>query len=100
MSGLETLCFFDSLRIGNLVVEPKRVKASYTLALEDGKTLSQELIYTYAEPVFQKNAESVNLASAESSRLKKMIKRMDVLVEETEGLVPIPNPAYDPNAQK
>jgi len=63
MPGIDALCFFDSLRIGNLVVEAKRVKASYALTLQDGKMLQQELIYTYSEPVFQKNAESVNLAS-------------------------------------
>lgn len=61
--GIESLCFFESLRVGKLVVEPKRVKASYTLTLGSGKRSEQELIYTYAERVFQKNSESVNLAS-------------------------------------
>lgn len=63
MPGIESLRFFDSLRVGNLVVESKRVKASYTLTLEAGEILQQELIYTYSESVFRKNAESVNLAS-------------------------------------
>ena len=53
-------------------------------------------LYNLAED----ESESENLASTESRRLKKMIKHMDVLVEETEGLGPIPNPAYDPDAQK
>lgn len=61
--GIESLCFFESLRVGKLVVEPKRVKASYTLTSESGNSQEQELIYTYAEPVFQKNSESLNLAS-------------------------------------
>ncbi len=40
--------------------------------------------------------ESENLASSEPKRLKKMIKRIDVLVKKTEGMAPIPNPAYNP----
>ena len=61
--GIESLCFFESLRVGDLIVEPKRVKASYTLTLPPGRILQQDLIYTYSEGVFLRNAESVNLAS-------------------------------------
>lgn len=45
------------------MVESKRVKASYTLTLENGKMLDKELIFSYSEPFFQQNAMSVNLAS-------------------------------------
>jgi arylsulfatase A-like enzyme len=38
--------------------------------------------------------ESKNLISSEPVLLTEMIKRMDELIMETEGLVPIPNPAY------
>jgi hypothetical protein len=31
--------------------------------------------------------------------MKKMIQRMDELLEETESLIPIPNPAYQPGEQ-
>jgi creatinine amidohydrolase/Fe(II)-dependent formamide hydrolase-like protein/7-cyano-7-deazaguanine synthase in queuosine biosynthesis len=61
--GIEYLLFFKSLRVGDLVVEPKRVKASYVLTLQSGEALQKELIYSYTESVFQKTAESVNMAS-------------------------------------
>ena len=60
---MESLLFFKSLRIGKLEVEPKRVKAAYTLTLANGEAESKELIYSYSDAVFQKDAESVNLAS-------------------------------------
>jgi arylsulfatase A-like enzyme len=40
--------------------------------------------------------ESEDLAQSDPKLVKKLSKRMDVLVEESEGLVPIPNPAFDP----
>ncbi len=61
--NLEQLQFFDSLRIGNLVVEVKRVKATYTLTLDNGEVTEKDLIFSYSEEVFHQDAESVNLAS-------------------------------------
>lgn len=49
-------------------------------------------LYNLAED----EGEASNLASSEEKRLKKMINRMDVLLEETEGLLPVPNPDYHP----
>ncbi len=39
-------------------------------------------------------SEAVDLSIPESKRVKTLTKRMDALVEDTEGLIPIPNPAY------
>lgn len=61
--SIDSLQFFQSLRIGDIVVEEKKVKATYTLTLQEGEILSNELIYSYSEAMFQKDAESVNLAS-------------------------------------
>ena len=63
MPGIESLIFFDSLRIGELVVEPNRVKSTYILTLQTGEILKNDLIYSYPETVFSNSAESVNLAS-------------------------------------
>ena len=63
MPGIESLIFFESLRIGDLIVEPNRVKSTYKLTLQTGEILKNELIYSYPETVFSSNAESVNLAS-------------------------------------
>lgn len=57
------MCFFDSLRISDLVLEPKRAKATYVLRLPSGKTLEKDLIFSYGEKVFEDNAESWNMAS-------------------------------------
>ena len=43
--------------------------------------------------------EAVNLASLEKKRIKKMIQRMDVLIEQTESIIPIPNPDYNSNVR-
>ncbi len=61
--GIESLLFFDSLKVGDLVVESKRVKATYTLTLQTGEIHQKELIYSYSDAVFQQNAESMYLAS-------------------------------------
>lgn len=52
-------------------------------------------LYNLAED----KGEAMNLFSSESKIAKMMMKRMDVLIQETDGLVPIPNPSYDSNAQ-
>lgn len=61
--GIDSLQFFDSLRVGEPIVEPNRVKAVYSLTLPGGEVRQQELIYSYSEPVFEKEAHSVNMAS-------------------------------------
>jgi len=52
-------------------------------------------IYNLADDM----GEGVDLSATQSKQVKKLTKRMDVLLEETEGLIPIPNPAYDPDAR-
>lgn len=61
---LEDFVVFQSLRVHELSVLPKQVKASYSLHKKDGEIVSSELIYSYEEAVFQaKSWESVNMAS-------------------------------------
>lgn len=52
-------------------------------------------LYNLAED----EGEATNLASSESRLMKKMIQRLDELLDETESLIPIPNPAYNPEKQ-
>jgi len=40
-------------------------------------------------------SEALDLAFSEPTRVKKLTKRMDELLEKTEGLIPIPNPDYN-----
>lgn len=62
--GLRDFVTFRQLKAGPVVLEAKRVKVPYTLTMHDGSTVSNELIYTYSEKVFDKNRqEDVNLAS-------------------------------------
>ncbi|MEQ9286205.1 MAG: creatininase family protein [Cyclobacteriaceae bacterium] len=62
--GLREFVTFRQLKAGPVVLEAKRVKVPYTLTMHDGATVSNELIYTYSEKVFDKNRqEDVNLAS-------------------------------------
>lgn len=64
MTSIRALVVFASLTVHNIIVEPKRVKASYTLTKKDGTSLSNELIYTYDAIYFdKKNPDDVNLAS-------------------------------------
>ena len=69
MQGIDSLLFFQSLRIGDIVVEEKKVKATYSLTLQNGETLSNDLVYSYSEAVFEQDAESVNLASVMLSQV-------------------------------
>lgn len=39
-------------------------------------------------------SEAVNLSESQPNLVKKLSKRMDILLEETEGVIPIPNPSY------
>ena len=58
------LVVFNILKIHQLVVEPRRVKATYTIVKNSGEEVSNELIYSYQSAYFdRKNAADVNLAS-------------------------------------
>lgn len=64
MIKIRSLVVFQTLRIDNLIVEPKRVKASYTLIKKDGSKVQNELIYSYNDTYLNaKSAADVNLAS-------------------------------------
>ncbi|SDB36350.1 hypothetical protein SAMN03097699_0913 [Flavobacteriaceae bacterium MAR_2010_188] len=64
MSDIKSLVVFPKLMVHNLKVEPKRVKATYTIIKEDGSAVENELIYSYNQVYFnKKNWEDVNLAS-------------------------------------
>jgi arylsulfatase A-like enzyme len=52
-------------------------------------------LYNLAEDV----GEAINLVATETDMFEKLSLRMDVLLEETEGLIPVPNPDYDPDAK-
>ncbi|MFD0862955.1 hypothetical protein ACFQ1M_12135 [Sungkyunkwania multivorans] len=64
MTGIRGLVVFKTLKIHALTVEPKRVKATYTLIKKDESIVTKELIYSYHSIFFDKNnAQNVNLAS-------------------------------------
>lgn len=64
MKGIRDLTVFEQLEVGRLVIEPKRVKATYTLTKLDGETVKNDLIYSYDQPYFDKRqAQDINLAS-------------------------------------
>lgn len=64
MTSIRSLVVLSKLSVHQIIVEPKRVKASYTLMKRDGSTVSNELIYSYDTVYFdKKKAEDVNLAS-------------------------------------
>lgn len=61
---IRSLVVFTSLKIHKLIVEPKRVKATYTIEKKGGTTVSNELIYSYNNPYFDiKSDTDINLAS-------------------------------------
>ncbi|GAA4822511.1 hypothetical protein [Algivirga pacifica] len=64
MKTLKDFVVFDRLTVHQLVVEPKRVKATYTLRMPEGAEVSTELIYSYDQVFFDKKSyKDVNLAS-------------------------------------
>lgn len=64
MTAIRALVVFKTLKIHALVVETKRIKATYTIIKQDDSQVQNELIYTYNAPYFsKKNATDVNLAS-------------------------------------
>lgn len=64
MSNIRSLVVFPLLKIHQIIIEPKRVKATYSIQKKDGTLVSNDLIYTYNQVYFsKKNAQDVNLAS-------------------------------------
>ncbi|WP_378179840.1 hypothetical protein [Aquimarina sp. SS2-1] len=64
MTKIRSLVVFKTLKIHALVIEPKRVKATYTITKQDDSEVQNELIYSYNDVYFnKKNADDVNLAS-------------------------------------
>ncbi|NHF58503.1 hypothetical protein FK220_004085 [Flavobacteriaceae bacterium TP-CH-4] len=64
MTTIRSLVVFKTLKVHQLVVEPKRVKATYTIVKKDNSEVCSELIYSYNDRYFDpKNASDVNLAS-------------------------------------
>ncbi|MDY7395913.1 hypothetical protein UMM65_11710 [Aureibaculum sp. 2210JD6-5] len=64
MTKIRDLVVFSKLKVHQITIEPKRVKATYTIVKKDGGELSNELIYSYNNPYFdKKNADDVNMAS-------------------------------------
>ena len=67
---LQSLLIFPRLKIHDLTVEPKRVKAAYLLTKPDGSEVQNELIYSYDEKIIDpKSPESINLASMMAAQL-------------------------------
>ena len=63
VNSLKILQVIDSLEVGPVKLEPRRLIAPYTVSTA-GNSVTQELIYTYEEAVFQPaEAASQNLAA-------------------------------------
>ncbi len=61
---IQSLLVLEQLKVGPVEVEPKRVKAPYSVTLANGEVHQNELIYSYHEKVFDpKMSDSINLAS-------------------------------------
>ncbi len=61
---LKDFVVFRSLRVHQVLVAPKQVKAIYTVQKLDGETISNELIYSYNEAIFDpRSKEDVNMAA-------------------------------------
>lgn len=64
MTTIKDLVVFKCLKVHQLVIEKKRVKAVYTLITKEGEECRNELIFSYNMPLFDKNStEDINLAS-------------------------------------
>ena len=64
MTDIRSLVVFPLLKVHNINVEPKRVKADYSIVKNDGSEEKNELIYSYDNTYFDsKNPNDVNLAS-------------------------------------
>lgn len=64
MPQIRDLIVFEYLRVNNLRVTPRQVRATYTLLRSDGLSFHQDLIYSYPEPFLDpKQPDDWNLAS-------------------------------------
>lgn len=64
MSDSRSLQLLDTLKVHQIRVEPKRLKATYTVIAPDGTEKSTELIYSYDSVYFNpKEAADINLGS-------------------------------------
>ena len=64
MVQISALVVFKKLLIHELVIEPKRVKATYAVIKKDGSEVNNQLIYSYNSSYFDtNNPKDVNLAS-------------------------------------
>lgn len=64
MITLESFKLLKKLSVKNIIVEAKKIKASYCVENLSGNTFSTELIYSYDKSYFNpKNAVDINLAS-------------------------------------
>jgi len=64
MLNLRAFCVFKTLKVGPIILETKRVRAPYLITKSDNSVVTNELIYSYSEKVFDsENYESTNLAS-------------------------------------
>ena len=67
---IRDLVVFKALRVHQLRVEPKRVKAVYSLCHFDGRQVQNELIYSYDSPYFNpREGVDINLASMMAAQL-------------------------------
>jgi len=64
MTEIRSLVVFPSLKVHQIRVEPRRVRATYTVTKPSGESASNELIYSYDQPYFDPDdPEDLNLAS-------------------------------------
>ena len=64
MSRIRDLVVFEKLKVHKVLVEPKRVRATYSVYSGNGSSESRELIYSYNERYFDPGDwQDVNLAS-------------------------------------
>lgn len=64
MIKISELAVLDTLKVHELIVEPKRVKSTYTVVKANGEESANEFIYSYDIALFDRNAGTdVNLAS-------------------------------------
>ena len=61
--SIDSLKVFKCLKVGPVVIEPKRIKARYELTLASHQIVGNDLIYSYQDIVFDDSARSANLAS-------------------------------------
>jgi creatinine amidohydrolase/Fe(II)-dependent formamide hydrolase-like protein/7-cyano-7-deazaguanine synthase in queuosine biosynthesis len=61
--GIDSLKVFNRLKVGPVIIEPRRVKARYEITLADNKIVWNELMYSYRKSVFDTSALSINIAS-------------------------------------